>query len=176
MTVHRASHWKAFIRSSQNLMLTERYDALSVLRTMTKKEKHFLHKLALWFECSCRKTLIIYLRREQTICNCNQITIKAKLKVENTMTIFFIIDYSLQSLLSPTSFSFSFLYVGMYEQQDTGLTWDNVGVSPVAGDSLNFTICCLMTLLDALIYGLLASAIVYFQQRGMFQLRLLDTS
>ena len=71
-----------------------------------------------------------------------------------------------QSLLSSTSFSFAFLYVGRYEQQDEGLSFDNIWTSPLEGDSLNFSTYCLITLLDVFIYGAVALIVLYLQQRG----------
>merc|ERR1719391_21671 len=47
-----------------------------------------------------------------------------------------------------TSFGFSFLYITRYEQQGIGLHWDNINLSPLEGDQLNFLYCFLLICLD----------------------------
>ncbi|KAM4805396.1 LOW QUALITY PROTEIN: retinal-specific phospholipid-transporting ATPase ABCA4-like [Urocitellus parryii] len=58
------------------------------------------------------------------------------------------------SLLSPVAFGFGTEYLVRFEEQGLGLQWNNIGNSPVEGDS--FLLSMKMMLLDAAIYGLLA--------------------
>ncbi len=55
-----------------------------------------------------------------------------------------------------TSFSFGMLYTTRFEQQSVGLDWDNIWISPVEGDGLNFATCCLILLFDMALYAVVA--------------------
>ena len=55
-----------------------------------------------------------------------------------------------------TSFSFGMLYTTRFEQQSVGLDWDNIWISPVEGDGLNFATCCLILLFDMTLYAVVA--------------------
>nr|XP_006127456.1 ATP-binding cassette sub-family A member 12 [Pelodiscus sinensis] len=62
---------------------------------------------------------------------------------------------SLMSLLSPTAFSYASQYIARYEEQGTGLQWDNLYSSPMAGDNTSFGWMCWLILIDSVIYFLL---------------------
>ena len=68
----------------------------------------------------------------------------------------------LSNLFMSTSFGFSLLYMTRYEQQGIGMHWDNMEVSPIEDDKMNFVICFAMLLVDTLLYGLLAFFVTRF--------------
>ena len=64
-----------------------------------------------------------------------------------------------------SSFSFAFLYLTRYEQQQVGLHWDNMWKSPIEDDETNFGIALIFIAADAVAYFLLGALIVAASQR-----------
>ncbi|XP_046700800.1 glucosylceramide transporter ABCA12-like [Silurus meridionalis] len=65
----------------------------------------------------------------------------------------------LLSLFSPTCFSYSSQYITRYEKQEEGIQWNNMYLSPVAGDTASFGCLCWILFIDSVIYFLLGSYI-----------------
>ena len=61
-----------------------------------------------------------------------------------------------QSLLSPVAFGFGTEYLSRYEEQGLGLQWDNIGTSPLEGDTYSFFTSIRMMVFDAVLYAVLA--------------------
>ncbi|XP_023932994.1 uncharacterized protein LOC106170532 [Lingula anatina] len=59
-------------------------------------------------------------------------------------------------LFSNTAFAYALAIMGRYEQQGVGINWNNVIVNPYKGVDMSFTGACIMILVDAIIYLLIA--------------------
>ncbi|XP_066471023.1 phospholipid-transporting ATPase ABCA1 [Tiliqua scincoides] len=59
------------------------------------------------------------------------------------------------SLLSPVAFGFGFRYFSLFEEQGTGVQWDNVFQNPLNDDTFNLTATTCMMLFDSLLYGIM---------------------
>jgi hypothetical protein len=51
-----------------------------------------------------------------------------------------------------SSFSFAALYMTRFEQQQTGLTWDNIWDSPLEDDETNFALAIIFIAGDTVVY------------------------
>ncbi|XP_069125420.1 phospholipid-transporting ATPase ABCA1-like [Argopecten irradians] len=58
----------------------------------------------------------------------------------------------LACLASTTSFGFAAQYIARYEIQMLGMHWDSIYDSPMPGDDMSFAWCCLMMIIDGVIY------------------------
>ncbi|XP_021364515.1 ATP-binding cassette sub-family A member 1-like isoform X2 [Mizuhopecten yessoensis] len=58
----------------------------------------------------------------------------------------------LACLSSTTSFGFAAQYIARYEIQLVGMHWDLIYTSPMPGDDMSFAWCCLMMLIDGVVY------------------------
>ncbi|XP_060072042.1 uncharacterized protein LOC132551915 [Ylistrum balloti] len=58
----------------------------------------------------------------------------------------------LACLASTTSFGFAAQYIARYEIQMVGMHWDKIYESPMPGDEMSFAWCCLMMIIDGVIY------------------------
>ncbi|XP_077071802.1 uncharacterized protein abca12 [Siphateles boraxobius] len=56
------------------------------------------------------------------------------------------------SLFSPTCFSYASQYISRYEQQEEGIQWSNMYISPLAGDTSSFGWLCWLLLIDSVVY------------------------
>ncbi|XP_056019725.1 uncharacterized protein LOC125668687 isoform X2 [Ostrea edulis] len=61
----------------------------------------------------------------------------------------------LACLFSTTAFGFGSQYLARYEIQMIGVNWNNIDVSPIEGDRMNFHWCVLMMVIDGVIYLLI---------------------
>ena len=61
-----------------------------------------------------------------------------------------------------TCFGFSILYITRYEQQQLGLTWDNIAQSPMEGDTFSFVHYLIFTLMDAMLYWIVGFIVSKF--------------
>ena len=59
-----------------------------------------------------------------------------------------------------SSFSHAAMYLTRYEQQGTGLHWDQFWQSPLADDDTSFGFALCFTFLDALLYSIIALIIL----------------
>ncbi|MCI4378826.1 hypothetical protein PGIGA_G00219950 [Pangasianodon gigas] len=66
---------------------------------------------------------------------------------------------SMLSLFSPTCFSYASQYITRYEKQEEGIQWNNMYLSPLAGDTVSFGWLCWLLLIDSVIYFLLGAYI-----------------
>ncbi|MCJ8732883.1 hypothetical protein PDJAM_G00216800 [Pangasius djambal] len=66
---------------------------------------------------------------------------------------------SMLSLFSPTCFSYASQYITRYEKQEEGIQWNNMYLSPLAGDTASFGWLCWLLLIDSVIYFLLGTYI-----------------
>ncbi|KAI7808566.1 uncharacterized protein abca12 isoform X2 [Triplophysa rosa] len=55
-------------------------------------------------------------------------------------------------LFSPTCFSYGSQYITRYEKQEEGIQWNNMYVSPLAGDTTSFGWLCWLLLIDSGLY------------------------
>ena len=53
-----------------------------------------------------------------------------------------------------TAFSFATTYVNLFELTGVGVQWSNMRKSPILGDPFNLEFCCIMMLVDGLLYWL----------------------
>lgn len=60
-----------------------------------------------------------------------------------------------QCLSSTTAFSYAAQYIARYEEQVIGIQWSNVKDDPLFDDGFSFQWCCIMILIDAVIYFIL---------------------
>ena len=65
----------------------------------------------------------------------------------------------LSALFMNSSLGFCFLYITRYEQQQVGMSWENIGISPIDGDSFTWMHYMLFLLLDTFIYGMIGLVI-----------------
>lgn len=56
------------------------------------------------------------------------------------------------SLSSTTAFSYGSLYLSTFEEKQTGIQWDNINQSHIEGDKMNFSMACMMMLIDSVFY------------------------
>ncbi|KAJ6657074.1 hypothetical protein lerEdw1_002819 [Lerista edwardsae] len=61
----------------------------------------------------------------------------------------------LKSLLSPVAFGFGCQYFSLFEEQGTGVQWDNFFRSPLEEGTFNLTASMCMMLFDSLLYGIM---------------------
>ncbi|KAL4240022.1 ATP-binding cassette sub- A member 12 [Mactra antiquata] len=61
----------------------------------------------------------------------------------------------LACLSSTTAFSYAAQYIARFEEQSTGLKWDNIHDDPLNTDGFSFSWCCIMIAIDAGIYMIL---------------------
>ncbi|KAK2865907.1 hypothetical protein Q7C36_001963 [Tachysurus vachellii] len=59
------------------------------------------------------------------------------------------------SLLSPVAFGFGCEYFALFEEQGTGIQWDNLLSSPMQEDNYNLTTSISLMLIDAVLYGIM---------------------
>ncbi|CAG09257.1 unnamed protein product, partial [Tetraodon nigroviridis] len=69
--------------------------------------------------------------------------------VETTLTFS---QKSILSLFSPTCFSYAGQYISRYEVKGEGINWNNMYISPIAGDTSSFGWLCWLMVIDSIIY------------------------
>ncbi|KAM8934127.1 glucosylceramide transporter ABCA12-like [Pelodytes ibericus] len=66
---------------------------------------------------------------------------------------------TLLCIFSPTALSYGTQYIVYYEEQDTGIQWNNMYKSPVLNDTFNCAWTCWMMLIDSFIYFIVGAYI-----------------
>ena len=61
-----------------------------------------------------------------------------------------------QSLSPPVAFAYGCSYIARFEEQQVGIQWSNIAVSPIAEDGYSLLGCILMLMADGAIYMIIA--------------------